>query len=168
MNDERPCNDCRDWRTCSLNEAERLWFGYRHLRFCPAQIFWLLRHENMIRGGKWPAPDYADPMGTSSTGLPEGAFVKASTALAEIYARLAKTGDKGDILAAQCKEMERERWEWLGDKAKAALFYVSGRDRKQTPFSVWQAKRRYRNYTPRKDRTLAVKGLTRVSNRDKL
>jgi len=146
MTSYRPCHDCRDWAKCILTESEKEYFGYQDIRFCPQQIFWLLRHENIIRGHRWPQPDTAAPGGIGGAVLAEAAFAKVSLVLAEIYARLKTAGLRGELLASQCKEPERERPEYLDDKVKEVLWYVAGDGRKRTPFSAWLAARRHRKH----------------------
>lgn len=143
MTDIRPCRDCKDWNLCSLTESEKEWFGYQHVRFCIHHIFWLLKYEEIIRGKAWPIPDELAPGGMRPQILSEAAFVKISVVLAELSYRLSRCGDKGDLLSEECKR--REKVQYLSDKAKSALYYVAGDNRKKTSFRVWQGMKRYRN-----------------------
>ncbi len=142
MSDFRPCRDCKDWGTCLLTESEREWFGFQHVRYCPVQVFFLLRYDDIIRGHAWPVPDDTAPGGMSSKVLGEGEFVKVSLILADLDERIAKTRLKGEVLREQCKN--REKVEYLGDNAKDALYYVIGDNPRGTSFTVWLAKRRKR------------------------
>ena len=139
MTSFRPCRECRDWNTCLLTDSEKHWFSYRDIRFCPHHIFFLLKYENIIRGRAWPVEEQA-PGGSSSQYLNDAAWVSVSVVLAEVDARLDKTGLKGEVLRSQCKEEARDRIEYLSDSAKDALYYISG-NRKATSFSKWVAKR---------------------------
>ena len=142
MSDFRPCRECKDWKMCVLTESEREWFGYQHVRFCPVQIFFLLRYEGIMRAKAWPVPDDTAPGGMSTKVLGEADFVKVSLILAELHERLAKTSLKGEVLEAQCKVVDK--MEYLSDNAKDALYYVSGDSRKDTDFTTWLRIRRHR------------------------
>jgi hypothetical protein len=144
MSDFRPCRECKDWRTCLLTESEKEWFSYQDIRFCPLHVYFVLRYENVLRGHRWPVFDDTAPRGISSKPASEAAFVKASIVLAEIYNRLETTRDKGDILAAECKIPEKTKVQYLGGKARDALFYVAGDKRKNTSFTDWARMRRFR------------------------
>lgn len=141
MSDFRPCRECRDWSKCLLTETEKTWFGYQDIRFCIHHIFWVLKYEDVIRGRRWPMPDDSTP-GTTRV-LPEAAFVKVSVILAEVGERLDRTGWKGRLLKEEAKN--REKMMYLSDDARDALYYVSGANRKDTPFRVWRSKKRYQN-----------------------
>ena len=145
MSDYRPCRECRDWNRCLLTESERHWFGYQHIRFCQHHIFFLLKYEDIIRGKAWPSSDEALG-GSSNQQLSDAAWVSVSLLLAELGVRLEKIRPslKGERLSDQCKL--RDRIEYLTDDAKDALYYIRGGKRKETPFNVWVATRRYRKY----------------------
>ena len=123
-----------------MTEREREYFGYHDIRFCPVQIFFLLKYDEILRGHGWPVPDDNAPGGMSTKVLGEADFVKVSLILAELHERLDKTRLKGEVLEAQCKVVDKV--EYLSDNAKDALYYVAGDSRKDTPFTVWLAKRR--------------------------
>ena len=144
VSDFRPCLKCEDWKRCLLTESEKDWFGYQHIKYCPQQIFWLLKYEEIIRGHRWPLPNDMAPGGMSSITLSDAAFVSVSVILAELDYRLDKTSLKGELLIEQCKN--REKLEYLSDNAKDALYYVAGANRKETPFTMWLAVNRYRKY----------------------
>ena len=156
MSDVRPCRECRDWRNCLLTSSEREWFGYQHIRFCPIQIFWLLRYEDILRGRAWPVPDDSAPGGMGSKTLSEADFVLSSTLLAELDDRLnqVKPNIVGEKLRDECKI--RDKVEYLSDEARDALYYIVGSNRSEVPFyiktrhrktsfRVWKAMNRYRN-----------------------
>jgi len=143
LSDFRPCRECRDWDRCLLTESEKHWFGYQHIRFCKHHVFFLLKNRDIIRGRAWPNSDEA--LGGSSTQtLSDAAWVSVSLLLAELDTRLDKTSIKGELLAEQC--VTREKMAYLSAHAKEALLYISGWRRKETPFNVWLATRRYRKY----------------------
>lgn len=142
MSEFRPCNECKDWDNCLLTEDEKDWFGYHHIRYCPQQVFWLLKYDDIIRGHRWPVADDTALGGMGGQTLSEATFTKVSRILAELDGRLEKTGDKGDILREQCKN--RDRVQYLSDKAKDALYYVVGDNPKSTSFVDWLRIRRFR------------------------
>lgn len=138
----RPCRECRDWARCLLTESEKEFFDASDCwRFCPLHVFFLLKYENVLRGHQWPVVD-ENTGGTTNRVVSDAVFVKASLLLAELYQRLDRTGIKGELLAEQCKV--REKVEYLSDNAKDALYYVSGDKRKDSGFTLWLARRRYR------------------------
>ena len=127
-----------------MTESEKDWFGYQDIRFCPQHVFWLLKYERIIRGKRWPVPDNTTLGGMGGQVLSEATFTKVSLILAELYARLASAGTKGELLSSQCKELERDKLQYLDDKVKDVLYYVAGDKRKQTSFNDWLKVRRYR------------------------
>jgi len=147
VSDFRPCRECKDWNTCLLTESEKHWFGYEHITFCPQHIFFLLRYEYDIRGRAWPVDDEVGSGGSRRIG--EASWVKVSLILAELDDRLSKIYPslKGELLRSECKDPNKDKIEYLSDGAKDALYYVAGK-RKDTPFTVWLAKKRYKKYTP--------------------
>jgi hypothetical protein len=110
-------------------------------------VFFLLKYEDDIRGRAWPSDGRALG-GSGGHVLGEANWVKVSTVLAELDDRLSKVYPslKGDLLRAECKDPKKEKIEYLSQDAKDALYYISGR-RKDTSFTVWLAKRRYKKYT---------------------
>jgi hypothetical protein len=76
--------------------------------------------------------------------IAEARFARAVLVIAELDKRLVRTGLRGELLAEQC--INRERMEYLSDDAREALYYVSGWQRKPSPFRVWRNNRKqYRN-----------------------
>jgi hypothetical protein len=146
MSDFRPCRECKDWDICLLTESEKDWFGYKDIRYCPQQIFWLLKYRELIMGHRWPVAPDAAPGGPSSTLLSDAVFVSVSTVLAELDTRLSKTGWRGKLLAEEC--INRDKMLYLSDEAKHALYYVAiGKGRK---FSDWLKDRQhYRKHRPK-------------------
>ena len=143
MSDYRPCRECQDWKRCLLTESEKHWFGYQHITFCKHHIFFLLKYEDDIRGRAWPSSDEALG-GSSNQTLSDAAWVSVSLLLAELGARLDTICPslEGELLRDQCKL--RDRVEYLSDDAKAALYYISGPDRRLTPFKTWRRINRFR------------------------
>ena len=111
-------------------------------------VFFLLRYESVLRGHQWPVLD-ENTGHMANRVVSDAVFVKASLLLAELYQRIEKTGDKGDVLAAECKVPEKVKIEYLSGKAKDALFYVAGDKRKKVSFTDWLRIRRFRCYGKR-------------------
>jgi len=110
-------------------------------------VFFLLKYEDDIRGRAWPTSDEA--LGGSSTRVVSDAvWVSVSLMLAELDTRLSKIYPslKGNLLRSECKDPKKDKLQYLSDDAKDALYYVAGK-RKDTPFTVWLAKQRYKKYT---------------------
>lgn len=142
MSEHEDCRKCRDWKGCPGKE----WYSYQDIRWCHQQVFWLLEREDKLSEGLWPTPDAtADPGVRGRNTSTEASFTKAVLIIAELRERLKTTGWRGRLLVEQCKN--RETIDYLDGDVKPALDYVSGWRRKETPFNVWQAKKRYRKYT---------------------
>jgi len=133
------CGECQDWRGCPGHD----WYGYHEIRWCPQQIFWILKYEFYFHAGEWPTADAtADPEAHHRVVRSEAAFVKAAVVIAEIDARLAGTGWRGRLLVEE--SYKREKMLYLSDDAKSALYYVAGPSRKTRGFGVWRKDREYR------------------------
>ncbi|MCJ7805712.1 hypothetical protein MUP46_03670 [Patescibacteria group bacterium] len=137
------CRSCKSWKECPT--PERDWYSYGEIRWCPYQVFFLLKWAEYLRIGIWPTPESTceTPKRTLSK---EAQYVNAAIVIAELDYRLGKTGIKGELLASQCKEPDRDKMDYLSDSAKDALYYVSGWARKATNFATWLAVNRYRKY----------------------
>ena len=144
MKDEtkHPCLVCTDYKSCPLNENEKESFEYWQIRWCPQQVFWLLKYADIIHEGRWPVADTTALGGMSGKVLTEAAFTKAALLIAELDYRLAKTGWRGQLLIEQC--INREKMLYLSDDVKDALYYVAGWNRKDRDFTAWLKDRRYR------------------------
>ena len=80
--------------------------------------------------------------------LTEAAFAKGARLIAELDYRLAKTGWRGRLLAEEC--VNRKKMRYLDDDAKDALYYISGRRRKDRDFWKWRKDRRYHKKSDKK------------------
>lgn len=139
------CRECHDWRGCPGKD----WYGYHEIRWCPQQIFWVLKYEPYFHAGEWPAADAtADPGTHHHVVKTEAAFVKASLIIGELDARLAGTGWRGRLLVEEC--YKRDKMLYLSDDAKSALHYIAGPNRKTRDFRVWRADRAYRRRSDKK------------------
>ena len=135
------CRSCKGWKDCP--DAGRDWFSYGEIRWCPYQVFFLLKWAEYLEIGIWPTPESTceSPKKTISK---DAQYVNAAVVMAELRCRLEKTGLKGSLLAEECKN--REKMLYLSDSAKDALYYVAGWRRKDTNFTTWLAVKRYKKY----------------------
>lgn len=152
---EQDCRDCRDWTGCpgkwypDGQGGEQEWYSYAEIQWCARQVFWILKNSGDFDGGDWPKPprdlECDAKKGTVST---EATYCRPKRIIGEVRARLRHCRDKGRILAEQA--INREKMEYLDDDIKEILYYASGWPRKDTPFSVWQAVKRYKKYNREK------------------
>ena len=135
------CRECKRWKDCPTPDLE--WYSYGDIRWCPYQVFFLLRYEEYLSVGIWPTPESTceAPKKTISH---DAHYVNSMIVMAELHSRLEKTGLKGALLREQCKL--REKVLYLSDPAKDALYYCTGWRRKATDFTTWLAIRRYKKY----------------------
>lgn len=139
MNSTGDCRQCHDWAGCPGKD----WYGYHEIRWCPQQIFWILKYEQYFHAGEWPAADAtADPGAHHRVVKAEAAFVKAAVIIGELDVRLAKTGWRGRLLVLEAYKADKMLY--LTEDAKRALYYVAGANRKTREFGPWLADRKYR------------------------
>lgn len=131
------CRKCRSWRDCTHDHS---WFNYAEIRWCPYQIIWILSHADTFRAGEWVARH--EESGESRQLHPEGYFVKAGIALAEVEARLETTPNKGEMLLTQVED--GRTLETFSSGAWAILMYIKGKARKSEDFNTWKRKKKYR------------------------
>ena len=152
------CRDCKDWDSCSgqwysdSEGNEQEWYSYGEIRWCPYQVFWILKHRETFDVGRWPKPPRELECDTKSHTriIREAAFCRPKRIIGEVRARLAAFADKAHWRADKARILERdaitiEKMMYLEDDIKSVLYYVSGWNRRETPFRVWQAVRRYQN-----------------------
>lgn len=151
---KHPCLKCTDYRQCPLTDKEKESFEYWQIHWCPQQSFWLLKYANMIHEGQWPVADNTALSGMSGKVLTEAAFTKAALLIAELDWRLVKTGWRGRLLAEQA--INREKMLYLDDDARDALYYISGRSRKDRSFGEWRKDKRY--YRKNSDKNVVLVG----------
>jgi len=134
------CRNCRDWRGC-IHDGQ--WFSYSDVRFCALQCFWILKHAEELREGRWPLPDErAETTNRGHKVIPEAPFAKVIAIMAEVDMRVGRLPqDKGRLLEAQC--ILKESIYYLDHDVREALYYISGWKRKRS-FSHWLKDRRYR------------------------
>ena len=144
------CRDCKGWKGCSgqlYSDSEgnqEEYYSYREIRWCPYQVFWILKHSEDFDAGYWPKPPRVLECDSRTSKIKtEATFCKPKEIIAEVRARLTSCQDKGRILAEQA--INREKVMYLDDDIKAVLYYVSGWRRKATSFRVWRNIKRYRN-----------------------
>ncbi|KKK56351.1 hypothetical protein LCGC14_3065390, partial [marine sediment metagenome] len=77
------------------------WFSYGDIRYTPEQIFFLLRHKELLEQGKWPSRHTDSGYVGSSKGRTyktEGYFVKSVIIIAELMIRLEACGQDGELV----------------------------------------------------------------------
>lgn len=132
------CQHCKRWQDCPDTDSD--WFSYGQIRWCPLQVFWLLKWEEYLGIGIWPTPE-STAEAPKRTLSKDAQYVNSMVVMAELHTRLEKTGLKGEKLRDECKL--REKMLYLSDPAKEALYYVSGWRRKDRSFSAWLKDRKY-------------------------
>jgi hypothetical protein len=135
------CRECKRWKDCPTPDLE--WFSYGDIKWCKYQVFFLLKYARYLHAGIWPTPESTCETPKRQVSH-DAQYVNSAIVIAELDYRLAKTGDKGDILAAECRDPEVEKVDYLSDKAKDALYYVAGWRRKGMSFTNWLKDRKYK------------------------
>lgn len=132
---DQDCRHCKGWAGCPGND----WYSFGQIRWCPQQVFWILKHAYILEAGNWPD----QPREGKSQVVPhEGYFVKAALVLAQVKYRLKWTGWRGRLLAEEA--INREKMLYLSGDAKSALYYISGGKPRKRKFGAWLADRDYR------------------------
>lgn len=139
MNSIGDCRDCKGWRKCPGKE----WYSFGEMRWCPQQIFWVLKHVDTLDAGQWPQATSTETAETKAQRVKsEAYFVKAVIILGQVRYRLKWTGWRGKLLAEE--SINRDKMLYLSGDAKDALYYVAGSKPKGRRFSLWLADRRYK------------------------
>jgi len=110
-------------------------------------MVWLISNLLVLGEDKWPE----DPLAGTEADLPlkrrrighEAYFCKPREILAETMLRLNKCGSDGTTLIEEIHSGLLDM-ELLSSVAKSALYYISGWDRKKSPYSNWLKQRTYR------------------------
>ncbi len=128
----------------------KTWYTYGEIVFCRYQVLWILAYAELLETGKWPPEGketgYINPPLSGPPQLkPEGRFVKPSEIIAEVRARLRKTGKDGIILVQSVRA--GDGYGELCQEARDALSYCAGWKRKRMPYREWLKKRRWRAKT---------------------
>ena len=123
------CQDCRDYRPCIGKD----WYHYGEIRWCPYQCIWILQNSSTLESGEWP--DQVDYSTGQRQRREEASYVKPILILAELRARLQRTGVYGELLETQIED--GRSYSNLSKNAKAVLMYVKGRKRKRMSFKKW-------------------------------
>ena len=135
------CRHCKDYRECKTPPD---WFDYSQIRWCVWQIIWILQHKETLKEGRWPQDPYgADDNTSSRTVKTEASFVKPELVIAELEARLQRTGTQAELLITQVED--GRTLSNLSPGAREVLFYVKGKDRKNMGFKRWLRKVYYRS-----------------------
>ena len=141
-----------DCKKCKFACKDRDWYSYGEIRFCRLQMIWLIEHIEELSDGNWPvdpkASSYIDEPMTSKSFVGEAYFARPSGILAEIMARLNRTGEDGVTLMEDIQS-GIDRYSELKSVAKRALNYISGWRRRKTSYTDWKSKRKGRkDYFP--------------------
>jgi len=146
---ELDCRKCKRWKGCpgkwysyteNGKKAEKEWYHYGEIRWCPRQILWILDHADIFRAGDWVTRH--EESGESKQLHPEAYFVKAGIAIAEVEARLESTPNQGELLITQVED--GRTLSNLSPGAYEILMYIKGKGRKSRDFNTWKRKRDYR------------------------
>lgn len=97
-------------------------------------------HAELLRSGQWVFR--YEESGESRRLSAEAYFVKAGIAIAELDARLESVPGKGEMLLTQVED--GRTLDTLSPGAYEILMYIKGKPRKPQKFSVWKAKKDYR------------------------
>lgn len=145
------CTSCKRYKesleknkiiTCYKAE----YYTYGMIFFCRPQMFFLIKHLDMLSDGYWPP----NPDGSSYTELlslvvpkPDAYFAKPSGIAGEVEYRLEKTKRDGETLVHEIQELGVDLFEKLAPDAKSALNYISGFRRRKRSYEMWKADRNY-------------------------
>lgn len=144
---ELTCRNCKKEKLYKECTGGKAWYSYEDIWFCEFQMLWLISHIGELSLQKWPQnplenQDVEMPVNTRR--MPNVAyFIKPSTILAELMWRLRRTGKDGETLMDEVLKAGIVSRELLSRHAQSALDYITGWRRKETPFSVWKAKKKY-------------------------
>jgi len=137
---EYNCQKCKRYQGCAGKDT----YTYSEIRWCPWQVLWILGREENLRNADW---GNRDDVKTFSHSQHDAPFTKGVDVVAELEARLERTGVYGELLKAQVEA--GRTMETLSQNAKAALMYVKGWRRKQISFTRYM-REIYRSITGEK------------------
>ena len=147
--DELNCRNCQKlklYKDCPGKPTN--WYSYEDIWFCQHQMIWLIANIEYLTRGSWPPSPFTSgeiDMAVSQRRMPnEAYFIKPSTVLAELMWRLRRTGKDGETLMDEILKAGIGSRELLSRHAQSALDYITGWHRKETPYSVWKAQRKYK------------------------
>jgi hypothetical protein len=146
VSDLGDCRHCRSWKGCpgqwyadrEANQTE--WYSHQQIRWCPRQVFWILKWADIFDSGEWPKPPRSLECDAKKVTLvAEARFCRPKRIIGEVRARLARCKDKGRILERDAKLLPNMTY--LEKDIKSVLYYTSGWRRRATPFRVWNSQR---------------------------
>ena len=134
----RECNTCRDWRGCDGFE----YYDWGDIRFCRNQVLWIIIHRDTLLNGEWvKRPEgWADKV--QKTRGHEAPFEKPEQIIAEVEARLERTGRRGKELTISQVQLYQD-YEELSPEVKDIINYISGFYRREKTYDQWKADRVY-------------------------
>ena len=132
-----PCRNCEGYTKCVLchpviSDREE-WWHFGEIKWCPFQCLWLLANKALLWSGQWP-PEFREVEGSRQVST-EGNFVRPTVVIAELMARLDRTGVQGEMLMSQVED--GRSFHTLSSGAKEALMYVKGFRRKHIGCRRW-------------------------------
>lgn len=118
------CRKCPGYKKC----VGFLWYDYGDIRWCLHQIVFIIQNADDLRIGVWPdPPQYLVTDVVQRRISTQASFVGACSVLAEVEARLKRTGKDGEWLVSL---IEREcPINGLPPDPKMAFYYITGWDR---------------------------------------
>ena len=137
------CIECRDVRGCNGKE----YYEYYEVKFCRPQILWIIEHWDVLLSGHWVnRPEYIDKVQKPrSYSAP---FEKPEMILAEVEARLDKTGRRGkEMVIHEVQNIIAQRGEYrdLSPETKDIINYITGWDRRVETYDQWKAGKKYKS-----------------------
>lgn len=132
------CTNCRDWRGCEKLD----YFEYYEIVFCRNQILWIIVNRNILLSGEWPKrPEYIDKVQRSHSN--EAPFERPEQIIAEVEARLEKTGRRGKAWCISEVQLY-QNYEELSPGVKEIINYISGSKRRVKTYDQWKADKVWR------------------------
>jgi len=156
MNELCRNNNCPGYNKCTGFP----WYDWGDIRWCNHQVWWIIEFSTVFQQGIWPdPPEHLETDNAQEPLIPEANFVRASMTLAEVEARLLRTGSDGEWLVSMIKLGCRA--EELPELPKLAFHYITGYHRygkiltdengkkeehgkKWMPYYQWKKQRIYR------------------------
>ena len=121
MNELCRNNNCPGYNKCNGFP----WYDWGDIRWCSHQVWWIIEFNDVFADGIWPyPPEHLEIDNAQKSLSTEAHFVKASMTLAEVEARLLRTGKDGEWLVSMIKLGCRA--EELPELPKLAFHYITG------------------------------------------
>ncbi len=147
---------CHDWDGC----PGRAWYSLHDNQYCRLQTLWILDNcidyiDDRYVSASWPEQDkpasFIDNDARIQKSQPSTAgFTRPIQEVAEVIARLERTGKDGRLLLIEVKNAALKRgWDGIyresySQDARNALNYIIGWKRKRLSYRAWLKQREYR------------------------